>query len=241
MDDAWWMPAMNLGRGFFPLVAERQAPGQFIVNQAGERFVNESAPYTDFGHAQLEGQRTGVGHIPAYQISDRRALKRNFIAGKPPWKEPTDWIAAGVVHTAPTIEELATKIGVPPEALKATQERFNELARKGVDEDFGRGNTAYDNYYGDPSYPNPNLAPVDQPPYYAFEIVPGDLGTKGGLLTDADGRVLRADGSPIGGLYASGNASASVMGNDYAGPGATIGPAMTFAYVAARHMAAGSR
>jgi succinate dehydrogenase/fumarate reductase flavoprotein subunit len=238
MDDAWWMPGMKLKGAYWPMLSERQAPGQFIVNKAGKRFVSEAAPYTDFGHAQIEGHRTGVSHIPAYQITDSTALNRNFIAGKPPWKAiPAAWWESGFVHQASTIEELAGKIGVSPDALRETQQRFNEFARRGVDEDFHRGESAYENYYADPSYPNPNLAAVDTPPYVAFEVVPGDLGTKGGLVTNENAQVLRTDGSVIEGLYATGNASASVMGNDYAGPGATIGPSMTFGYVAALHMA----
>ena len=116
--------------------------------------------------------------------------------------------------------------------------RFNGFAQTGRDEDFHRGDSAYDRYYGDPRrHPNPNLAPLDTPPFYAVKIVPGDLGTKGGLRTDERARVLRADGTPIPGLYAAGNTSAAVMGHSYAGAGATIGPAMTFGYIAALDLA----
>ncbi len=139
---------------------------------------------------------------------------------------------------APALAELAAKIGVPAEALQATADRFNSFVDAGRDEDFHRGESAYDRFYGDPSYPNPSLARVDKPPFYALAVVPGDLGTKGGLLTDEHARVLRSDGTPIPGLYATGNTSASVMGTDYAGPGSTLGPAMTFGFVAARHIAA---
>ena len=125
------------------------------------------------------------------------------------------------------------------EGLAKTVTRFNEFAEAGQDADFARGDSAYDHYYGDPrSRPNPNLAPLTSPPFYAVKIVPGDLGTKGGLRTDARARVLRSDGTVIAGLYAAGNASASVMGRSYAGAGATIGPAMTFGYLAALDMAA---
>ena len=116
--------------------------------------------------------------------------------------------------------------------------RFNEFAATGKDEDFHRGDSAYDRYYGDPRRrPNPNLAPLAKPPFYAIKIVPGDLGTKGGLRTDERARVLRGDGTPIPGLYAAGNTSAAVMGHSYAGAGATIGPAMTFGYIAALDLA----
>jgi 3-oxosteroid 1-dehydrogenase len=130
---------------------------------------------------------------------------------------------------------------VPAEALVETAARYNAFARIGKDEDFGRGDSAYDRYYGDSTYANPNLAEVSKPPFYAFELLPGDLGTKGGLLTDEHARVLREDGTVIDGLYATGNVSASVMGHDYAGPGATIGPAMTFGWVASRHIAGAVR
>jgi succinate dehydrogenase/fumarate reductase flavoprotein subunit len=238
MDDAWWFPVILMPSGIFGTVAERQYPGQFIVNADGKRFVNEASPYTDFGRAQVDGHATGVSHIPAWMVIDDRAWKRNIVCAHFPGRPmPADWLDSGLVKKADTIEELATKIGVPPDALRQTADRFNAFARAGKDEDFHRGESPYDNYYADPSQPNPNLMEVSKPPFYAFQVYPGDLGTKGGLLTDENARVLRQDGTPIPGLYACGNASASVMGNDYAGPGATIGPAMTFGFVAARHIA----
>jgi succinate dehydrogenase/fumarate reductase flavoprotein subunit len=151
-------------------------------------------------------------------------------------KIPQAWLDSGIVVAADTFGELAAKIGVPADELQRTATRFNELARKGHDDDFNRGDSAYDNYYGDPTLPNPNLAPLGKAPYLAFQIILGDLGTSGGLLTDEHARVLREDGTVIGGLYATGNASAAVMGRSYAGAGATIGPAMTFGYVAAEHI-----
>jgi 3-oxosteroid 1-dehydrogenase len=145
------------------------------------------------------------------------------------------------VVRADDLAGLAAAAGVDAEGLVKTVTRFGEFAAAGKDEEFGRGDSAYDRYYGDPRRrPNPNLAPLARPPFYAVKIVPGDLGTKGGLRTDERARVLRADGNPgtaIEGLYAAGNASASVMGHSYAGAGATIGPAMTFGYIAARTMA----
>jgi 3-oxosteroid 1-dehydrogenase len=129
-------------------------------------------------------------------------------------------------------------MGVPPDALVATVQRFNSFARAGKDADFGRGDSGYDRYYGDPRMRNPSLAPLTKAPYYAVVMVPGDLGTKGGLRTDICARVLRADGTVIDGLYAAGNASAPVMGHTYAGPGATIGPAVTFGYLAGLDIAA---
>jgi 3-oxosteroid 1-dehydrogenase len=140
------------------------------------------------------------------------------------------------VHRAATIAELAAGPGLDPAALAATIARFGGFARSGRDEDFHRGDSAYDRYYSDPRRrPNPCLAPLDTPPFYAVKIVPGDPGTKRGLRTDARARVLQPDGTPIAGLYAAGNAA--VMGHSYAGAGATIGPAMTFGYVAALDLA----
>jgi 3-oxosteroid 1-dehydrogenase len=142
-----------------------------------------------------------------------------------------------VIHRAGSVAELAAAIGVPSGNLLATVERFNRLAAAGRDEDFGRGESAYDRYYGDPRLPNPNLDTIDTAPFYAVRIEVGDLGTKGGLVCDEHSRVLRQDGSVIEGLYATGNTSASVMANEYAGPGATIGPSIVFGYIAARHAA----
>ena len=145
---------------------------------------------------------------------------------------------AGIYVTAPTLETLAIKLDMEPSVLAQTVERFNGFCATGVDEDFDRGRTAYDNYYGDPGVkPNPNLGPIEKGPFHAVQIVPGDLGTKGGLLTDERARVLRPDGSVIEGLYAAGNASSAVMGHTYPGPGGTIGPALVFGYLAADDLA----
>ncbi len=146
-----------------------------------------------------------------------------------------------MLKKADTIEELARKINVPPEKLAATISRFNTFAAKGSDEDFQRGESAYDRYYGDPTLNNPNLAPLDKAPYYAIPIYPGDIGTKGGLVIDESARVITKDGAPITGLYATGNCTASVMGETYPGPGATIGASMVFGYAAAMDIAENAR
>ncbi len=239
MDDAWWGPSIPLTGGPFFCLSERSLPGCVLVNQAGHRFVNEAAPYVDAVHAMYDRHTEATPHIPAWLILDQRYRNRYVFAGLPPRKPlPRRWYAAGAVYKSGTIAGLAGQIGVSPDGLAGTVERFNGFARAGRDTDFGRGDSAYDRYYGDPRCrPNPNLAPLGQPPFYAVRIVPGDLGTKGGLRTDERARVLRADGSAIDGLYAAGNVSAAVMGRSYAGAGATIGPAMTFAYIAAQHMA----
>jgi 3-oxosteroid 1-dehydrogenase len=192
--------------------------------------VNEAAPYVDAVHAMYEGQ-----HIPAWLLADQRYRNRYVFAGLGPRQPfPGRWYRHGVVHRAGSVEELATLIDVPPESLRATVEKFNTYADTGQDKDFRRGESAYDRYYGDPrNRPNPCLGRIDRAPFYAVRIVPGDLGTKGGLRTDGRARVLRTDGSVIDGLYAAGNAAAPVMGRTYAGPGATLGPAMVFGYLAA--------
>ncbi|ULE31685.1 FAD-binding protein [Mycobacterium sp. IDR2000157661] len=253
LDEAWWFPAICWPDGRLQfMLNERMMPSQFAVNGAGKRFVNEAAPYMDFAHAMIEGQNAGVAHIPCWLITDIRSFHRYVVAGhlpipKVPFapvptgrKVPEAWLESGVVHEGRSFTELATKIGVPPEQLRRTAERFNDLARNGHDDDFNRGDSAYDNYYGDPTLPNPNLYPLGKPPYYAFQIILGDLGTSGGLRTDEHARVLRSDDSVVNGLYAVGNTSAAVMGRSYAGAGATIGPAMTFGYVAAKHIATSS-
>jgi 3-oxosteroid 1-dehydrogenase len=204
----------------------------------------------DFGHAMIEGQESGVTHIPCWLITDHRSFLRYVVAGHLPIpkipfapvptgrKIPKAWLESGVVKAANSWDEMAAKIGVPAGRLAETARRFNELAHKGHDDDFNRGDSVSDNYYGDPTLPNPNLYPLGDPPYYAFRIVLGDLGTSGGLRTDEFARVLRADDTVVPGLYAVGNTSAPVMGRSYAGAGATIGPAMTFGFVAAKHVAA---
>ncbi|MGV9482595.1 FAD-binding protein, partial [Gordonia aichiensis] len=181
------------------------------------------------------GQGAGPGeNIPAWLVFDQRYRNRYIFAGLQPGQRfPSRWLENDYIVKADTIEELAERIGVPAESLSATVTRFNGFAAAGKDEDYGRGNSHYDRYYGDPTVkPNPCLAEISQGPFYAAKMVPGDLGTKGGLVTDTAGRVLREDDSVIDGLYAAGNTSAPVMGHTYAGPGATIGPAITFAYLA---------
>jgi len=238
MDDAWWGPAIALPGGPYFCLAERSLPGCLLVNGAGQRFVNESAPYVDAVHAMYAGNTAENPHIPAWLVFDQRYRDRYVFAGRPPGRPlPRRWYAAGAVFQAPDLAALADAIGLEPAALAKTVARFNDFARTGHDEEFSRGGSAYDRYYGDPRCrPNPNLAPLAKAPFYAARIVPGDLGTKGGLRTDARARVLREDGSAIDGLYAAGNASAAVMGHSYAGAGATIGPAMTFGYIAVRDM-----
>lgn len=238
MDDAWWGPAIPLpGEPYFCL-AERTLPGGLLVNRAGARFVNEAGPYSDVVHTMYDLDPTAPD-IPAWLVVDQNYRNRYLFKDvAPAFALPADWYASGAAHKAWTLDALAASIGVPAAALRATVDRFNALAVRGRDTDFRRGDSAYDHYYTDPAVlPNSCLAPLWLPPYHAFRIVPGDLGTKGGLRTDARARVLRADGSVVRGLYAAGNASAAVMGHSYAGAGSTIGPAMTFGHIAALDLA----
>jgi len=234
MDEAWWGPCVlypGNNPGFF--LWERSLPGSLMVDASGRRFTNESQSYDSIGRDMLKKAVEG-----AWLIIDQRHRRRYLFGAMPPGRTPKAMFDTGFFQRAETLEALAAKCGLDQAALRQTVERFNGFARTGVDEDFGRGRTPYDNYWGDPNHrPNPNLGPIDKPPFLATRVYLGDLGTKGGLLTDEHGRVLRAAGGPIEGLYAAGNTTASVMGRGYPGPGATLGPAMTFAFLAARHAA----
>jgi len=241
MDDAWWgpitvAPGEDLARMF---VIEKSLPGSMIVNQRGRRFVNEAAPYIDVVKAMYAKDDEGCPCLPAHLVFDS-VFRRKFICG--PLMQSSvqpDWLVRkllklGYLKKADTLAGLAAQIGVDPAGLEATVRKMNEYAQTGKDLDFQRGDTVFDRYYGDDDVePNPCLAPIATPPFYALDALPGELGTKGGLLTDARARVLDQSGEVIPGLYAAGNCAASVMGRSYPGAGATIGPATTFAYVAA--------
>ena len=248
MDDAWWGPSIPLTGGPWFCLAERTLPGGIMVNARGERFMNEALPYVEAVHRMYGGDEYGRGdgpgeNIPCWMVIDQRYRNRYVFAGVPPRRPfPGRWYKAGVIQQAATVGELAAKIGVDAAALERTISQFNGFAHTGKDEQYGRGDSGYDRYYGDPTVkPNPCLSPIDKPPFYAVTMVPGDLGTKGGVRTDERGRVQRADGTVIDGLYAAGNVSAPVMGHTYAGPGATIGPAITFGYLAAQDIAERAR
>ena len=239
MDEAWWGPSSLLppdGPAIFH-VSERSKPGSLIVDQSGVRYFNESMDYVLAGQTMYTRSEE-VGAIPSYIVFDQRYRDRYPFGANLPGRTPQALIENGYFKRADTVENLAKLIDVPPDALKATVERFNGFARVGVDNDFHRGENAYDVYYGDPRVkPNACLAPIEKGPFYAVALYPGDLGTKGGLVTDANGRVLRDDGTPVQGLYSSGNSSASVMGRCYPGPGVTLAPALTFSWLAMAHAA----
>ncbi|MFF2813762.1 FAD-dependent oxidoreductase [Streptomyces sp. NPDC058000] len=241
LDKVWGAPSVcPPGERPFFLVADRGIPGMIIVNQAGERYANEAAPYHQFVDAMYAAHTPEASTVPSWLILDARSKSRYLFTGLFPGQPfPRKWLADGFIKKADSVADLARATGTPADRLTATLDRFNAFARAGRDEDFHRGDSVYDRYYGDPTLPNPNLAPLTKPPYYAIPVHPGDIGTKGGLVTDADARVLREDGSPVDGLYASGNVSAAPMGETYPGPGATIGPAMTFSWAAVNRVAAG--
>ena len=240
MDDAWWMPTSVAPGCELPhmSIVDRSLPGCLIVNRRGKRFTNEAAPYIDVVKSQYASHARGDGAIPAFFVMDGHFRKKYPAGPIMPMASVGRFVASGFLKVADTIEGLAGKCGIDPKGLADEVETLNRYAATGQDLDFRKGDTAIDRFYADPSVrPNPCLAPLDTPPYCAFELWPGDLGTKGGLVTDQEARVLRGDGSPIEGLYATGNCSASVMGNSYAGAGATIGPSMVFGYLAGRHAA----
>ncbi|KAK7403366.1 hypothetical protein QQX98_010887 [Neonectria punicea] len=208
LDDAWWGPTIMdpvTGVVSFALM-ERARPHSFIVDSTGSRFMNEAQSYTDAGHDQYERNHR-VGAIPAWMITDRSHRDKYMLGGLFARQKPSKkMLDAKRIYTAPSLEALETQIGVDPKGLRATADRFNAMCAEGVDRDYARGISEYDQFFGDPEYRlNPNLGVVSRAPFYAVPIYPGDLGTKGGLLTDQFRRVVREGGKPIPGLYAIGN------------------------------------
>lgn len=213
-------------------------PHAFLVDQSGERYMNEGGSYMLFCQNMLERHKT-VPALPSWMIMDSQFLRNYMLADTlPGTKKPDDWFSSGFLRTGNTIEELAANCGIPPATLVATTERFNRFAQAGRDEEFGRGNRAYDRFLGDYTHqPNATLGTVEEGPFYAVAINPGDVGTFGGVVTDSDARVVREDGSVIPGLYATGTTTAAVMGRTYPGAGCSIGPSFTWGFVAAKHAA----
>lgn len=217
---------------------ERALPGCIMVNQAGRRYLNEAASYHIVGQKMVAANAPGAGTQPSWMIFDH-TYRHNYPMG-PLLPLVPDFLqhpaVQKIMRKASTIEELARKINVPADVLANTVRTFNEGARRGEDPEFQRGAAAYDRMYGDQRVtPNPTLGPIEKAPFYAFPIYAGDIGTNGGVVVDENARVLNDAGLPIPGLYAVGNNAASVMGESYPGAGSTLGPAMTFGFVAARH------
>lgn len=234
LDIGWWVPlAFPPGEHPFLGVREIASPMSIMVDRTGQRFVNEAASYQDVGAAMIK-----VGAFPAWLIMDTAYRRRYFFGYCPPGITPGRWLREGFMIKADTLEELAQRCEIDAAGLIATVERFNQFAEVGVDEDFHRGDTKFNRHHGDPTIrPNPTLGLVKKPPFYAVRFYPGDAGTKGGLLVDEHWRVVSKLGGPIGGLYAAGNTTASVLGDRYPGPGSTLGPAMVGGYIAMRHAA----
>jgi len=238
LEAAWWIPvAIVPGAGPVCLIGERAHPGAIMVDDQGTRFTNECSSYNEIGK---DMRRLGLDK--GWLIFDTRNRNRYMFLTLTPGSMPKALIENGFFKRGKTIEDLARACDLDPAALQATVSRFNGFCAQGADGDFHRGETLYERYWGDPSVrPNPNLGALSEAPFYAMRFYLGDLGTKGGLLTDEHARVLGQDGQPFDGLYASGNSTASVMGSGgYPGPGSTLGPAMTFGYIAAKHLAARS-
>ncbi|MDA9493718.1 FAD-dependent oxidoreductase [Bradyrhizobium sp. CCBAU 11361] len=243
---AYWVPASLFrradgSRGVFPhMVTDRAKPGVIAVNAAGRRFVNEALSYHEFVLAML---RDGHGEPdrPFYLICDRRFLWRYGLGRiKPFTLNVRRYVASGELIEAPEIAQLAAKIGIQPSVLTATVASYNTDAKEGRDPEFGRGSTIYQRHLGDIRHkPNPCVAPILRAPFFALRIYPADLGTAIGMKVDAQARVLRGDGTPIAGLYACGNDMGSIMNGNYPSAGIALGPALTFGYIAGRHLAEG--
>jgi 3-oxosteroid 1-dehydrogenase len=211
-------------------------PHSIIVDQSGVRYMNEAGSYMEFCQNMLKRDKT-VPAVPSWWIVDQRHMDQYMFCGTMPGsKKPQEWYDAGFLKRADTIEALAPQIGVDPAVLRGTVDRFNESARKGIDPEFNRGGRAYDNWLGDFHRDGSHtLAPIETGPFYAAPMVPGDVGTYGGVVTDENARVLRDDGSAIPGLYATGISTASVMGRIYPGAGSSVGPSFVFGWIAAKH------
>jgi 3-oxosteroid 1-dehydrogenase len=241
LDEAWWLPSVFIADGgpaAKSLGSGRQRPGAIYIDSTGRRFCNESNSYVEVGKAMYANKA-----VPCWMIFDEGYVSR-YVSGANPLKKrrlPEALIERGAVLRGDTIGDLARQIDVPPGELAHTTQRFNDFAAKGLDPDFGRGQSAYNDCLGDPGYrPNAAIGPLDRAPYYATRVLPADVGTCGGVITNEHAQVLDEQDQVIEGLYATGNTTATVMGRTYPGAGASIASTMVFGYVAARH-AAGRR
>jgi 3-oxosteroid 1-dehydrogenase len=238
MDFSWWVPTSVLPDGRPAMnVADLAKPGCILVDQGGERFVDEAGSYVAIGLAMYGRNKTQAA-IPSWAIMDGRYLDRYPWSGRLPFQTPKDWGPSGYMRRGGSIESLAKACGIPPDRLAQTIARFNGFVDAGRDDDFARGARQYDGYYGDPFHkPSPTLGRIDYPPFYAVRIFPGDVGTAGGLVCDDQARVLREDGSIVEGLFAAGNITAPVFGATYPGAGASIAPSAVFGFIAATALA----
>ncbi len=236
---AAWVPVSQVPRpdgsfGLFPHFIDRAKPGVIAVTPKGRRFVNEGNSYHDFVQALL-----ALGETSAWLVTDHRAIRAYGLGFVKPWPLPLgSHLKSGYLKSGSSYRELAARIGVDPAEFEKTIHRFNDNAKSGSDPDFGKGGTAYNRFYGDTEIkPNPCVAPIVAAPFYAVKVVVGDLGTYAGIATNGNAQVLDENKRPIPGLYAAGNDALSIMGGNYPGPGITLGPAMTFGWIAGRHLA----
>jgi succinate dehydrogenase/fumarate reductase flavoprotein subunit len=244
-NNAAWIPVSLVPRGkgeagVFPHLIDRYKPGVIAVGSDGQRFVNEAHSYHDFGQAMHKRSAACGETAAAWLVCDHRALRRYGLGYVKPFPLPLfPHLRSGYLVRGKTVAELGQRAGIDAAALEHTIAQFNIHAAHGEDPAFGKGTTAYNRYLGDASHePNPCVAPLDQGPYYAIKVVTGDLGTFAGIRTNAHAQVTDQEGHPVKGLYAVGNDALSIMGGNYPGAGITLGPAMTFGYIAGRHLAA---
>ena len=232
------VPYRNGRTGVFPHIMDRAKPGSIGVRSDGKRFVNEANGYYDYVEALIAATPEGET-VESWQIADSRFVRKFPLGMAKPLPVPLfPYLRSGYLIKGRTLEELATKCGIDPAELRRTVARFNANARDGVDPDFGRGGTAFNRYGGDPTNrPNPSLGPLEKGPFYAVRVVPGSFGTFAGVDTDGRSRALNDDGDSIEGLYVAGNDQANVMGGHYPAGGINLGPALTFGYIAGRHLA----
>lgn len=227
------------GAEVHPMIqGEVSSPHSMIVDQTGVRYMREAGSYMKYCQDVFERNKT-VPAVPSWLVFDSQFMKKYMVAGTMPGtRKPKEWSDSGFLRQADTLAGLAGACGMDAANLLASVERFNTFARTGSDADFHRGERAYDRFLGDPGHaPSASLGPVEKAPFYAYKVYPGDVGTYGGVVTDTEARVLRADGSVIPGLYATGISTASVMGRCYPGAGSSVGPSFVWGYVAAKHAA----
>ena len=243
---AAWVPVSVTKRkdgssGVMPHFIDRAKPGVIAVMRDGARFANEGNSYHDFVQDMVKAAKPGE-EISAFLICDHKTLRKYGLGCVPPFPMPIGHhLRTGYLKRGATLAELAAQAGIDASGLEATVTKFNASAATGQDTAFGKGSRAYNRFQGDALHgPNPCIAPVEHGPFYAIKMVIGDLGTYAGIKTDANARALDADGQPIEGLYAAGNDMASIMGGNYPGAGITLGPALTFGYIAGRHLVGAS-